>query len=156
MKIFRRGISPLRGTLIALAVAATLVVAPSAAVAAFSASAQAPMYVSAAKIVAPAAAATSVSTSCSMGQSRSWATFTVNSYGKVAGANYYELKIVNPQGTVAYDGDLSTALGTHFSFVGWTSNVKGTWTYEIRGYYKVPGTANAWAGDPLSGTLVCS
>jgi len=145
----------LRRAAIAVGVVAALVFAPSTAFAAFSGSTQSQLTVSAAKLLAPAASATKVNTSCGVGNWWGSANIMVSSYGNVPGANYYELKVLDPHGAVAFTGDLSSAVGKQYSFLNWSSNIRGTWTYEIRGYYKVPGSTNAWAGSALSGIILC-
>ncbi len=146
----------LRRAAVSVAVAAILILAPSAAYAAFTGSSQSQLNVSAAKLVAPDAAATKVNTSCEVGDYWGSVNIIVTSYGTVPWANYYELKVLDPRGDLAFTGGLSSALGKHFSFLGRSSNLRGTWTDEIRGYYKVPGSNNAWTGTPLVGKIVCS
>ncbi len=156
MKIKPRSHPVLRRLGIALAVAFALVLAPSAAYAAFTGNIQSQLGVSAAKLIAPAESATRVKKSCEVENHEGTANIMVSSYGNVPGANYYELEVLDPRGALAFTGDLSTAAGTQYSFGGWGSNIRGTWTYEIRGYYKVPGSKNAWIGAALVGTLTCS
>lgn len=156
-KAWSRGtIAGLRRAALALAVVLTLLLAPTAAYAAFTGNVQSQLGVSAAKLVAPAEAATHVNKSCGVGNYWGSANIMVASYGLVAGANYYELRVLDPRGALAFTGDLASSAGKQYSFFGWSANIRGTWTYEIRGYYKVPGTTNSWAGAPLSGTVVCS
>lgn len=56
-----------------------------------------------------------------------------------------------------FTGDMSKSSGRSYSSgiqsIG--GDLSGTWTYQIRGYYKVPNSTNFWAGQPLSGTLNC-
>ncbi|ASN19090.1 hypothetical protein [Arthrobacter sp. YN] len=114
------------------------------------------MAVSAAKIPAPAANTVTVTKSCDSFLWFGQAKISVSSFPAVAYANYHELKVIDPDGVVRFTGDLSKASGKSYSSgVQSTSNLSGTWTYQIRGYYKVPNSTNAWAGTPLTGTLNC-
>ncbi|MCF3140700.1 hypothetical protein LRQ04_15700 [Paenarthrobacter sp. AR 02] len=139
--------SVLRSLVIAAVVILGLVGAPAAAFAAFSDTDQNASQFSTASLAAPATA--NVSMSCSLGIR---ATVTVNSFGAVANANYHDIKLFNRSGTLEFTGDLSKASGKTYTS-GY--QVIGTWTYEIRGYYKVPGTTNVWTGKVLKGTLTC-
>ncbi|WP_369746085.1 hypothetical protein [Paenarthrobacter sp. AMU7] len=122
----------------------------------FSDTAPGAMAVSAAKIPAPAASTVSVSKSCDSFLWFGQAKISVSSFAAVAYANYHELKVIDPDGVVRFTGDLSKASGKAYSSgVQSTSNLSGTWTYQIRGYYKVPNSTNAWADTPLTGTLNC-
>lgn len=114
------------------------------------------MAVSAATIPAPAANTVTVTKSCDSFLWFGQAKISVSSFTVVAHANYHELKVIDPDGVVRFTGDLSKASGKSYSSgVQSTSNLSGTWTYQIRGYYKVPNSTNAWAGAPLTGTLNC-
>lgn len=137
----------LRTVVIAAVVVLGLITAPTAAVAAFTDTDRATPAFSAASIPAPANA--SVSMSCVFGLR---ATVTVNSFSAATHANYHEVKLFDRSGNLEFTGDLSKTSGKSY-----TSGVKiiGTWTYEIRGYYKVPGTSNAWTGKVLKGSLTC-
>lgn len=79
---------------------------------------------------------------------------TVTSYASVARANYYDIKLFDPSGDLQRTGDLSTAAGR--SYVADQYQWPGTWKYEIRAHYKVPGSTNIWSSEPLTGTLNCS
>ncbi|GAA2870134.1 hypothetical protein [Paenarthrobacter ilicis] len=140
-------ISFLRILVIIAVVLLGLVAAPAAAFAAFTGSDRATPQFSAASLAAPAAA--NVTMSCSFGLRT---TVTVNSFSTVANANYHEIKIYDRAGSLEFTGDLSKAAGKTY-----TSGIEiiGTWTYEIRGYYKVPGTSNAWTGKVLKGSMSC-
>ncbi|MFI2565943.1 hypothetical protein [Paenarthrobacter sp. NPDC018779] len=122
--------------------------APTAALASFKDSEQAAPQFSAANISAPASA--NVTMSCTFGIR---ATVTVNSFSAVANANYHEVKIFDRSGNLEFTGDLSKAAGKTYTS-GY--EVIGTWSYEIRGYYKVPGTSNTWTGKVLKGNLTCA
>ncbi|WP_429390149.1 SipW-dependent-type signal peptide-containing protein [Paenarthrobacter sp. TE4293] len=137
----------LRALVIAVAVLLGLVAAPSAAFAAFTDTARANPQFSTASLAAPAAA--NVTMTCSFGIR---ATVTVNSFSTVANANYHDIKIFDRSGNLEFTGDLSKAAGKTYTS-GY--EVIGTWTYEIRGYYKVPGTSNTWTGKVLKGNLSC-
>ncbi|WP_347109466.1 hypothetical protein AAHB33_02385 [Paenarthrobacter sp. S56] len=143
----KRRFSFLRSMAVASVVAAGIFSGSTAAIAAFVDSAQASPQFSAASLDAPAAA--NVTMTCSSGNR---ATVTVNSFSSVANANYHEVKLYDRSGTLQFTGDLSQASGRTYAFN--RGNI-GTWTYEIRGYYKVPGTSNAWTGKALSGSLTC-
>lgn len=114
------------------------------------------MAVSAARIPAPAANTVPVTKSC---DSLLWwgqAKISVGSSPAASYANYHEMKIIDPDGVVQFTGDLSKTSGRSYtSGIQTVSNLSGTWTYQIRGYYKVPNSTNAWAGQPLTGTLNC-
>lgn len=139
--------SVLRSLVIAAVVLLGLVTAPTAAFAAFTDTEHSAPQFSTASLAAPATA--NVSMSCSFGIR---ATVTVNSFGAVTYANYHDIKIFDRSGNLEFTGDLSKASGKTYTS-GY--EVIGTWTYEIRGYYKVPGTSNVWAGKVLKGTLTC-
>uniref|UniRef100_UPI003F499CAB SipW-dependent-type signal peptide-containing protein n=1 Tax=Pseudarthrobacter oxydans TaxID=1671 RepID=UPI003F499CAB len=82
---------------------------------------------------------------------------TVGSYTATASrANYYEIKLFDPSGDLETTGDISKATPAQpYSYTaGWQG--RGTWKYEIRANYKVPGSTNTWASAPLTGTLTCS
>ncbi|WP_284974110.1 hypothetical protein [Arthrobacter sp. efr-133-TYG-104] len=133
---------------IGVAVVVALFAAPAAALAAFTTSDAANPQYSAARLAAPASA--NVSMSCTANNRR--ATVTVNSFSTVTYANYHEIKVYNRSHVLEFTGDLSTAAGKTY-----TSGIEtiGTWTYEIRGYYKIPGTSRMWTGTALTGSLVC-
>ncbi|MDI2036891.1 hypothetical protein [Paenarthrobacter nitroguajacolicus] len=114
------------------------------------------MPVAAAKIQAPAATAVSVTKSCDSFLWFGQAKISVGSYPVITYANYYELKVIDPDGVVQFTGDMSKSSGRSYSSgVQGVGNLSGTWTYQIRGYYKVPNSTNSWAGQPLTGTLNC-
>ncbi|RAM37301.1 hypothetical protein [Arthrobacter globiformis] len=146
---FPNGLWRVLTTLTVLSLAMSMI--PTAAIAAFSSTRQAAAQHSAATITAPAAAGTTVTMSCYYGIR---ATVTVEAYSKAPNANYHEIKLYNRNKALEFTGDLSQAEGRTY-----TSGLEliGTWTYEIRGYYKVPNSTNTWAGaEPLKGTLTCS
>lgn len=136
-----------RALVIVAVVVFGLVVAPTAAVAAFTDIERATPQFSAASIPAPATA--SVTMKCTLGLHT---VVTVNSYGPAANANYYEVKIYDRLGNLEFTGDLSQAAGRTYSS---GIEIIGTWSYEVRGYYKVPGSTNFWTGKPLKGTMTC-
>ncbi|MEO3939760.1 hypothetical protein V3C41_01600 [Paenarthrobacter nicotinovorans] len=137
----------LRLIAVAAAVLLGMLAAPAAALASFTDVERAASPYSAASIPAPGAA--NVSMSCVFGIR---ATVTVNSFSTVTNANYHDIKIFDRSGNQEFTGDLSKAAGKTYTS-GY--EVIGTWTYEIRGYYKVPGTSNMWTGKVLKGTLTC-
>ncbi|MFI2565536.1 hypothetical protein [Paenarthrobacter sp. NPDC018779] len=112
--------------------------------------------VTAARIPAPAANTVTVTKSCDTFLWFGQVKISVGTYANVAFANYHELKIIDPDGVVQFTGDLSKTAGKSYnSGVQNASNLTGTWTYQIRGYYKVPNSTNSWTGQPLTGTLSC-
>ncbi|BCW57588.1 hypothetical protein StoSoilB20_09350 [Arthrobacter sp. StoSoilB20] len=114
------------------------------------------LAVSAAKIPAPAVNTVAVTKSCDSFLWFAQAKISVSSFTAVTYANYHELKVIDPDGVVQFTGDLSKAAGKSYnSGVQSSGNLTGTWTYQIRGYYKVPNSTNAWASPPLTGTLNC-
>ena len=114
------------------------------------------MPVAAAKIQAPAANTVSVTKSCDSFLWLGQAKISVASYPAITYANYYELKVIDPDGVVQFTGDLSKSAGRSYSSgIQTVGALSGTWTYQIRGYYKVPNSTNSWAGQPLTGTLNC-
>jgi predicted ribosomally synthesized peptide with SipW-like signal peptide len=137
----------LRTLVIAAVVLLGLIAAPTAAFAAFTDTERATPQFTAASLAAPANA--SVSMTCSFGIR---ATVTVNSFSTVTNANYHDIKIFDRSGNLEFTGDLSKTAGKTYTS-GY--EVIGTWSYEIRGYYKVPGTTNTWTGKTLKGTLSC-
>ncbi|MFJ4208835.1 hypothetical protein ACIPY2_10285 [Paenarthrobacter sp. NPDC089675] len=143
----KRSFSFLRSMAVAAVVAAGIFSGSTAAVAAFTDGDQAAPRFSAASLDAPAAA--NVTMSCTSGNR---ATVTVNSFSSVANANYHEVRLFDRSGSLQFTGDLSQPSGRTYAFN--RGNI-GTWTYEIRGYYKVPGTSNMWTGKALQGSLVC-
>lgn len=128
--------------------------APAAATAAFSSTQSAAPQFSAAKLQAPAAAATNVTISCERRGNDLNATITVVAYGTVTNANYHQITVTPPAGQVM-TGDLSQESGRVFTSVVNRKDGGSTWTYAIRGNYKVPGTSNIWYGTALTGTLTC-
>ncbi|MEV7660716.1 hypothetical protein [Paenarthrobacter sp. NPDC089316] len=114
------------------------------------------MPVAAARIQAPAANSVSVTKSCDSFLWFGQAKISVASYTAITYANYYELKVIDPDGVVQFTGDLSKSTGRSYSSgIQSVGALSGTWTYQIRGYYKVPNSTNSWAGQPLTGTLNC-
>ncbi|MFK0003078.1 hypothetical protein [Paenarthrobacter sp. NPDC090522] len=112
--------------------------------------------VTAARIPAPAANTVTVTKSCDSFLWFGQVKISVGAFTNVAYANYHELKIIDPDGVVQFTGDLSKTAGKSYnSGVQNASNLTGTWTYQIRGYYKVPNSTNTWIGQPLTGTLNC-
>ncbi|MET1087505.1 MAG: hypothetical protein ABWY04_10340 [Arthrobacter sp.] len=140
----------LRQCLSAAAVVLALVCAPVTAHAAFTSVSQAKQLVSAG-VMSPPAAAT---VTCERQGFLWWAqsVITVSSYSAVLRANYYDVKIFNPDETLVHTGDLSTAAGRTAT----QSRNAGTWKYEIRAHYKVPGSTNTWSGLPLKGEVRCT
>jgi hypothetical protein len=124
-----------------------MIAAPTAALAVFNDSEKASAEYSTATIPAPVSA--NVSMSCQFGLR---ATVTVNSYSAAANANYHDIKIFDRYGKLEFTGDLSKPSGRTYTS---GFEIIGTWTYEIRGYYKVPGTSNIWTGKVLKGSLSC-
>ncbi|VXC26008.1 conserved exported hypothetical protein [Arthrobacter sp. 9V] len=137
----------LRALVIVAVVVLGLIAGPTAAVAAFTDGEAAAPQFSAASIQAPVTA--SVTMKCTLGLHTA---VTVNSYGPVVNANYYEIKVYDRSGNLEFTGDLSQAAGRTYSS---GIEIIGTWSYEIRGYYKVPGTNNSWTGKPFKGTMTC-
>jgi hypothetical protein len=132
---------------------------PATAQAAFTGKTSNALSIGAAKLIAPAAAATTVTGTCSRYQQNSrQLTITAVSYGKVSHATAYEFTVTNPGGTVVHTGDPATAAGRQYSQVGDRSAMSGTWRWQLRGKYQIPGTTNVWTGQPLSGQLniVCN
>lgn len=126
---------------------------PLAAHASFSASTQASQKVTTGAMPPPASAA--VSMNC---DDRVFLFFvkpriTVTSYAPVARANYYDIKIYDPSGNLQYTGNLGTEAGK--SYTADQYKFVGTWRYEIRAHYKVPGSTNIWSSVPFPGTLNC-
>ncbi|MCU1517880.1 MAG: hypothetical protein JWQ75_2601 [Pseudarthrobacter sp.] len=129
-----------------------LICVPAAAHAAFRSSSQGSQAVTAGIMAPPASA--SVAMTCE-NRFLWWARsrITVSSFAAVSRANYYDVKLYDPSGNLEHTGDLSTAAGKTY-----TSQLQliGTWSYEIRAHYKVPGSTNTWTGQPLRGTLTCA
>ncbi|UKA48655.1 hypothetical protein LFT48_14515 [Arthrobacter sp. FW305-123] len=114
------------------------------------------MAMTAARIPAPAANTVAVTKSCDSFLWFGQAKISVSSFTAVAFANYHELKVIDPDGVVQFTGDMSKSSGRSYSSgIQNSANLSGTWTYQIRGYYKVPNSTNSWAGQPLTGTLNC-
>lgn len=137
----------LRTMAVTAAVALGMMAAPAAALASFTGSDRATPQYSTATLAAPATA--NVTMSCTFGIR---ATVTVNSFSPVTYANYHDIKVFDRSGTLEFTGDLSKSSGKTYTS-GY--EIIGTWTYEIRGYYKVPGSTNMWTGKVLKGTLTC-
>lgn len=143
----RTGNCFLRLLVITIAVLMGMISAPAAALAAFTDNERATSQYSAASIPAPASAI--VTMACSFGIR---ATITVNSHSTATHANYHEIKIYDRTGKLEFTGDLSKPSGKTYTS-GY--EIIGTWSYEIRGSYKVPGTFNTWTGKALKGNLSC-
>lgn len=144
-----------RGTAV-LVIALSLSALPVVAQAGFTGTTDKQLPVSAAKLSAPAAADTNATMSCSGKSGQGRTTISVVRYGAVAGANNYELTVINPDGRIVFTGDLSRPSGREFtSATGPSWKPGSTWTYEIRGTYEVRGTGNVWSGTPLRGRLAC-
>jgi hypothetical protein len=127
---------------------------PAMAQAAFTGQASGSLSIGAAKLIAPAAGATSITGTCDRYQQGTrQLTITAVSYGKVSHATAYEFTITNPGGTVVHTGDPATAAGRQYLQVGDKNAMSGTWRWEIRGKYPIPGTTNVWTGQPLVGQL---
>jgi hypothetical protein len=131
------------------AVVLALLAAPVAAHAAFTYSAQKLQPVTAGVIKAPATA----TVKCERTGLLWWAqtVLTVTAYDSVTYANYYDVKIFTPTGALIHAADLSTAAGRTVA----ADRDPGTWKYEIRASYKVPGSTNTWTGLPLKGDVRC-
>jgi hypothetical protein len=129
---------------------------PAAAQASFASGASSSMTATTVLLAAPATSATNVSTGCDSARGSSQLHITVNAFGKVASANYHELKVYFPDGQTAFTGDLSASGGSSYSRTANASVVRGKWTYEIRGYYRIPGTSRTWTGKALTGTVTCA
>ena len=129
-------------------VAVSMMAGPTAALAAFSDTRNATPQYSAMRLLAPTSA--DVVMTCSANGAK--VAVDVNSFAEVPGANYHEIKLYSPSGTLEFTGDLSKNAGKSYR-----SGIQplGSWTYEIRGYYKVPGSTNTWKGSALTGTLTC-
>ncbi len=133
----------------------TLLWAPSAANAAFTSTQQASQAVSTETILPPATA--SVSMTCD-NRFLWWARskITVTSYASAtARANYYDIRIFKPSGDLAATAEITKVSASPYTY---TSGIEviGTWKYEIRAYYKVPGSTNIWSSQALTGTLNCT
>lgn len=130
------------------ALAVSMMAWPAAALAAFSDIENATAQYSAMRLLAPTGA--DVIMTCSANGAK--VAVDVDSFAEVPGANYHEIKLYNPRGTLEFTGDLGKNAGKSYK-----SGIQpvGTWTYEIRGYYKVPGSTNMWKGSALTGILTC-
>ncbi|NMR28152.1 hypothetical protein [Crystallibacter degradans] len=137
----------------------SLLSVPALAHAAFTGHASGSLSVGAAKLIAPSASATSVTATCNRYQQGSrQLIITAGNYGKVNHATSYEFIVKAPGGMVAHTGDPATSSGRQYSQVGDKNGLSGTWTWELRGKYPVPGSTNVWTGQPLAGQLniVCN
>jgi hypothetical protein len=122
-----------------------------AANASFRATGHAETSYSTATLLAPAEQPTNITVTCDVLLLR--ATITVKNFGRVAQANFHEVKIYSGSGTSpVFTGDLSQPSGKTYSA---TYLVSGSWRVEIRGLYKVPNSTNVWTGPPLTRTLAC-
>lgn len=142
--------SPICGALVLF----VLFLAPTPAHAAFSDIETASQKVSTGTLPAPVSAA--VTMSCQDLWIIVRPKVTVGSYTATASrANYYEIKLFDPSGDLETTGDITKAAASQpYTYTaGWQG--RGTWRYEIRAYYKVPGSTNAWSSTPLTGTLTC-
>lgn len=137
----------------ALIVGAALLSVPAvAAHAVFTASATAQVTASTHVLAAPNPALTVVTATCTGKNKKFQLDITVSSFFPVNGANYHSLTVIDPSAVIQAAGDLSTADGRDYSD---KKAAEGVWTYEIRGDYRVPGTANVWKGKTLRGTVAC-
>ena len=137
---------------VVLALTLTLLGIPAIAQAAFTAYAGATMPVSTATIPAPT---TAVTATCQT-QSQTTVKIDVGTYTRVPYANRHEIVLHDPAGVVKVTKSLLGADGGDITFTNPYGQSKGTWRYELRGYYDVPGTANTWTGAPQSGTVTCT
>lgn len=134
-----------------MAVGAVLILTPGIAQASFVSGTQSHMGTSTLTLTAPAKTGTSVDASCSHSRSGYVLSIQINSLAAVPGANAYQLTVRSPAGAES-KADVGTKNGTVYQ---WSSTGSGTWTYEIRGQYKVPGTSNVWTGLPLTDYVTC-
>lgn len=139
----------------AIAVLITMLFTPAIAQAYFSGVAQEAMTLTTAELAAPDANGTPQAGSCMKENSESVVTVDVETYAEVPMANSHELKVINPSGEVVHEGYLEMDGGNHYVGSGKRPEMAGTWVYEIRGVYEVPGSDNAWVGPALSGTFDC-
>lgn len=123
-----------------------------AAHAAFTASAAARVTVSTGILEAPTPAKTGVTATCTGKNKKHQLDIAVGTFVPVAGANYHSLTITGPGGVIESSADLTTTAGRSYSD---SKASEGTWTWEIRGDYRVPNTTNVWKGKPLKGAVVC-
>ena len=121
-----------------------------AANASFTATPRASTSYSTATLLAPAEQQTNVTIACNALLLR--ATITVNSYGLVANANYYQWKIFNGSNpSPVFTGELGEEPATYStSYV-----LSSTWRVEIRAQYVVPDSTNVWTSPPVTRTLSC-
>lgn len=123
-----------------------------AAHAAFTASAAARVTVSTGVLAAPDPAKTAVTATCTGKNKKHQLDIAVGTFVPVTGANYHSLTITNPAGVIVKFSDLTTTAGRSYSD---STASAGTWTWEIRGDYRVPNTTNVWTGKTLKGTISC-
>lgn len=101
-----------------------------------------------AKLEAPASPQTDVTIRCGL----FGVTITVQSYGRVAYANFHEVAIYRGlQTSPVFVGDLDQDQGTYHDL----SALSGSWRVEIRGKYRVKDSTNVWSGPPVKRTLTC-
>jgi hypothetical protein len=131
---------------------ALLAVPAVAAHAAFTASAAARVTVSTGILAAPDAAKTAVTATCTGKNKKHQLGIAVGTFVPVTGANYHSLTIKDPDGVIEKTADLTTTAGRSYSD---PKAATGTWTWEIRGDYRVPNTTNVWTGKTLKGTIYC-
>jgi hypothetical protein len=137
---------------VVLALTLALLGVPAMAQAAFTAYAGATTQVSTATIPAPT---TAVTATCQT-QSQTQVRIDVGTYTRVPFANRHEILLYDPSGALKQTKNLLGADGGDITLTNPYGHSKGTWKYELRGYYDVPGTTNTWAGAALTGTVTCS
>lgn len=143
-----RSVRLIPSALLALA----LVAVPGVAQAAFSASASAKATASTYVIPAPDPRSMVVAATC-VAQNKNWDILVVGvtSFSPVPRANSHRLTVTDPGGTIQSDSAVSTAGGSYTNKIA----AGGTWTYEIRAEYRVPGSTTVWTGKALTGTVMC-
>lgn len=140
-------------TVFTLIVGAALLSVPSvAAHAVFTSSASATATVSTYLLPAPDPAQTAVTATCTGKNKKHQLDIAVGTFLPVQGANYHSLMITDPDGVIQQFSDLTTTDGRSYSD---PKAGTGTWTYEIRGDYRVPNTTNVWRGKSLKGIVTC-
>ncbi|WP_336711256.1 hypothetical protein [Arthrobacter sp. USHLN218] len=137
---------------VVLALTLTLLGIPAMAQAAFTAYAGAATPVSTATIPAPT---TAVAATCQT-QSQTTVKIDVGAYTRMPFANRHEIVLYDPAGAVKQTKSLLGADGGDITLTNPYGQSKGTWRYELRGYYDVPGTANTWTGAARTGTVTCT
>lgn len=137
---------------VVLALTYTLLGIPAMAQAAFTAYAGAATPVSTATILAPT---TAVAATCQT-PSHAEVKIDVGTYTPVAIANRHEIRLYDNTGALKQTKSLLGADGGDMTVTAPRGQARGTWTYELRGYYDVPGTANTWTGAARTGTVTCT